>query len=299
MFFFDKCQVVKVVLDDLTEAFQFFDSQNARGKDLEPHDLLKAFHLREMSHLSDSVKIDIVKKWEEIDSDKLTLLFSQYLYRIRNWSKGTSARYFTKDSIGVFKGINPDSKDIAPYAKTFNIVHHYVDNYNADYNRNIDHNTMDYPFQIDQLILNGKRFFEMISYYNKINTFYDKKNEIMNIINTYDGRNRTGDKYVRTLFDCALMYYIDKFGEIEIDRAIEKLFIWAYSLRLKRQSVQLASVDNYALDNVQMFKTIREAVSHKEVINIKVDNLEEINSTKTEAIKTLFENLKYYKESKS
>ena len=37
--------MVEVVLQDISEAFQFFDSQNARGKDLEPHDLLKAYHL--------------------------------------------------------------------------------------------------------------------------------------------------------------------------------------------------------------------------------------------------------------
>ena len=31
----------------LAEAFQLFDSQNNRGKSLEPHDLLKAYHLRQ------------------------------------------------------------------------------------------------------------------------------------------------------------------------------------------------------------------------------------------------------------
>lgn len=48
-FFLNKCQVVAVALNDVSEAFQFFDSQNARGRDLEPHDLLKAYHLREFS----------------------------------------------------------------------------------------------------------------------------------------------------------------------------------------------------------------------------------------------------------
>ena len=51
-FFLEKCTLVEVVLDDISEAFQFFDSQNSRGKDLEPHDLLKAFHLREMNNFS-------------------------------------------------------------------------------------------------------------------------------------------------------------------------------------------------------------------------------------------------------
>ena len=37
-----QCELIVVITDDLSEAFQFFDSQNARGKALYPHDLLKA-----------------------------------------------------------------------------------------------------------------------------------------------------------------------------------------------------------------------------------------------------------------
>ncbi|MGC6756730.1 hypothetical protein ACP0GT_25630, partial [Escherichia coli] len=48
-FLLNRCQVVCFVLQDISEAFQFFDSQNARGRDLAPHDLLKAFHLREFA----------------------------------------------------------------------------------------------------------------------------------------------------------------------------------------------------------------------------------------------------------
>jgi len=48
-FLLNNCQVAVFILDEISEAFQFFDSQNARGRDLEPHDLLKAYHLREFS----------------------------------------------------------------------------------------------------------------------------------------------------------------------------------------------------------------------------------------------------------
>ena len=34
-YIFDACDFVTIVVDDLTEAFQMFDSQNGRGKDLE------------------------------------------------------------------------------------------------------------------------------------------------------------------------------------------------------------------------------------------------------------------------
>ena len=49
-----RCELVVVVTEDISEAFQFFDSQNARGKALYPHDLLKAYHLREMTDIDET-----------------------------------------------------------------------------------------------------------------------------------------------------------------------------------------------------------------------------------------------------
>ena len=88
---------MKVVIDDVSEAFQFFDSQNARGKDLEPHDLLKAYHLREMNRTStEQERLDTVREWENMEPGKLSDLFSQYLYRIKIGAEfvllGTSQR---------------------------------------------------------------------------------------------------------------------------------------------------------------------------------------------------------------
>ncbi|MCP6237196.1 hypothetical protein NL436_27315, partial [Klebsiella pneumoniae] len=60
----DKCELIEVTLDDLSEAFQFFDSQNARGKALAPHDLLKAYHLREMMDATEQAeRLHHVSQW--------------------------------------------------------------------------------------------------------------------------------------------------------------------------------------------------------------------------------------------
>lgn len=313
-FFFFKCELVQVILSDISEAFQFFDSQNSRGKDLEPHDLLKAFHLREMSHLSTEEKLKSVSTWESMDTEELANLFSLYLYRIRNWSKGDSARYFTKDEVDVFKGINPDLHENYPFAQLFRIAHFYTDNYNNEYYRNIDKNKLEYPFQLDQTIINGKRFFEMIEHYKavidelnplnickitkevaELNSDKDNLvNEIFDVLLNYDGRDRTGDKYVQVLFYCGLIYYLDKFGTKYISKAIEKIFIWAYTLRLQMQAVQIASADNYALENIRLFERIREATHPSSILNLKLENLDTNNSTKTEKIVSLFKKLKYY-----
>ena len=298
-FLFEKCEVVVVSLDDVSEAFQFFDSQNARGKDLEPHDLLKAFHLREMGNILEAEKTEIIEKWEKLDTDELSEFFEKYLFRIKNWSKNRSARFFTKNDIDIFKGIKLDERSKYPSAKVYTIASFYIDNYNSTYHRDIDNMVMKYPFQLDQAIINGKRFFEMITYYKKLEEEIQikfKDNEIVKLLNTYKGRNRTGDKYVRNLFNCALLYYIDKFGEVDIDKAIEKFFIWAYSLRLRQHSVQLASVDNYAIENNKgVFNLIREANSHKEIINMPLDMIDKINASKVGKIEKKFRGLNYVK----
>lgn len=101
------CALVQVVTDDEDEAFRFFDSQNYRGKALKPHDLLKAYHLREITDVRPEFLSTIVAEWEGIDDDVLEHLFSRYLYRIAVWSHGRSAsREFTVAEIGLFKGIS-------------------------------------------------------------------------------------------------------------------------------------------------------------------------------------------------
>lgn len=295
-FLFEKCEVVVITLVDITEAFQFFDSQNARGKDLEPHDLLKAFHLREMNTIDEKEKSNIVHAWEDIEFNELSSLFSNYLFRIRNWSKGRSARYFTKKEVDTFKGLNLDEKERYNYAKIYAIANHYVDDHNVQYHRQIDKYKMDFPFQLDQPIINGKRFFEMVGHYQTVLCSLEtlKENEIVKLINNYDKRSRTGDRYVRNLFDCALIYYVDKFGTVEIDKAIEKLFIWAYTLRLRQHSVQIASLDNYALDT-KIFRIMRESTNHKEIVSIQLEIVEEIKATNVVGLKEKFKELGYAK----
>ena len=302
-FFFKKCHLVRITLDNVSEAFQFFDSQNARGRDLDPHDLLKAFHLREMEgYSSKTEKRKIVSDWEAIDTNTLSKLFSQYLFRIRNWSKGRQGRYFTKNDVTIFKGLTPNLKSIFPYAKQNQIAHYYVENYNSSIHRDIHNNEMAYPFQIDQPVINGKRFFEMIVFYNNMISelkVSSKENEVVNMLYNYKGAYRVGDKYVKNLFYCALLYYVDRFGYHEIDKVINKLFVWAYSLRLKLTNVRLDSVDNYALNrghaSIALFKKIREAINPSEIMNIRLEVLNDAASKrKIDEVIEKFKELKYY-----
>ena len=301
-FILNKCEVVTFILTDLSEAFQFFDSQNSRGKDLEPHDLLKAFHLREFLSKDFSEKAEIVEAWEDNcennkkNKNDITLndLFSNYLYLIRQWSIGNKAFDFTKSDIDVFKGIHTHNDRAKPFAQTVIFAHHYSDNYNRFF-----------PFQMNQPVINGRRFFEMVEHYIeqvkyiKSERFlgnYEDSNCIITKLYSYDKIHRTGDKYTRILFDCLLLFYFDKFGDAQISQAIEKCFIIAYTIRLKHDVLRWETIENYVFEN-EFFKTLSQAIKpnnflQKSVERLKDDRISHFKNYDSDIFKK-FEELNY------
>ena len=157
-----------------------------------------------------------------------------------------------------------------------------------------------FPFQIDQVMINGKRFFEYVSYYAKMREKIedDGSLEILQLVKMHSSHGRTGDGYVRNLFYCALMSYVDKFGTEYFDRVVEKMFVWAYTLRLVLYSVDIESVDNYALNwrnsKIPMFKIIRDASRPQDVLNAELDILTRYKATKEDDILKKFTELGYY-----
>ena len=305
-FLLNACEFVVITLSNLSEAFQFFDAQNSRGRDLSPHDLLKAYHLREFSDKEEELKALTVKHWEDTDSRHLSKLFAVYLYRIKRWADGKSARCFTKNDISLFKGINVDTEDSYPFLKALQITHLSVDNYNLHPVSKANRQESDYPFQLDQIIINGRRFFEFVIYYQGFNFLFNnqKLNESFDLseatkaslkaMDEYEGRNRTGDRYVRNIFNCLLMYYYDKFGNAGLSQAIDKIFVWSYTLRLSYQRLEISSVDNYVLD-VNLFESVRKAMRPKDFLHIPLQVLDskKIKSSRTKIIEARFEKMGY------
>lgn len=285
-FLLHRCQVVTFTLDNVSEAFQFFDSQNARGKDLDAHDLLKAYHLREFVEPDAVAKASAVAAWEDADNQRLAELFAGYWSRVRNWSRGASARHFGKEHTFLFKGVNLASCPAYPHLQPMRIA-----------DRTADATEQRFPHQLDQVILNGRRFFEMTGWYLRLVDEIPGRSQtsvidgiagrILNTVNGYPGRNRTGDRYVRILFDCLLLYYIDKFGKERIELAIEKIFVWAYSLRLEMQSLQLASMDNHVLEN-NLFRSLRHAVQPDEFLSMSLPSIQAVRSSRTGPVEALF-----------
>ena len=307
-FLLHKCELICVTLDDLSEAFQFFDSQNARGKELEPYDLLKAFHLREMAHNTESERTACVEQWEnevspeDKNTPSLHTIMSDLLFRIRRWTDGESGREFSRTNVDVFKGVNLRSTSYR-FTEQLRGLDYMVDNYNADGIRHWDQQAMVYPFQIDQTMLNGKRFFEYIQHYIGIyqTLFVEDKPELHDLlraINSYEGRNRTGDHYVRNLFCCALMYYYDRFGDVELQKAANLCFAWSYRIRLIQNRVAIESIDNPAMHQYGLFRAISQALHPHDVLAYTVPPVKasEVSGTKVDGLISQFREMRYYND---
>lgn len=278
-----QCELIVVITNDISEAFQFFDSQNARGKKLYPHDLLKAYHLREMSDVGTEETEQIVKRWENEKQNELANLFGEYLFRVREWLRGNYAWELNEHNIDKFKGIS--KRDNSPYAQYFKGAFAYADMVNRSAMPFVSgmHNLN--PFQLDAPIVAGKPFFDYTHHYfeilkdiqnnNKYEGYFVNGNEIVETLNLSHNRNGVGNCITRKLFDLAALLYVDRFcpdklTQTDLDLFEQFLvldFVWAYSLRAQYYSLGWASAQHYVMGNSRvvnsfnLYKFVSEAAS--------------------------------------
>ena len=283
-FLLENCAVSVITMpqERLSEAFQLFDSQNNRGKSLEPHDLLKAYHLRKQ----DSEDERIVEKWEQFVEDKdlsLKELFDKHLFRMRRWSRGetglTNKRYgsylrFTEDFIDDFKGV--DLNQNFPYLELYRHIEKF-------------------PLSITMPIIDGSTFFEYIASAHK--TIKDHKDFLnaklgfsdepegeeknlaypkgmLNIYNSSKGRYLKCHNIFLNI--CSL--FAERFGKDELSKDIvETLFIWSYYPRVKSKAIYDATVGNYVAggrfrqkEAQKLFQLLSHAVTPNDFM-IKID----------------------------
>ena len=241
-----RCHLVRVETDDVDEAFRVFDSQNYRGLTLKPHDLLKAHHLREMRTETHAMQVAVVDTWESVEDKKLDRLFSKFLYRIARWSRGESAPGFGIHDIGMFKGISRnDAGGLSPSAR-YHLAAQAAMPLLCTFGAGAgltDRDALRSRFQLDALLVAGRPFFEMVAFMLEV---LDKlESEVKGQLGQFDG-SKSRYQYVYELFVAALLYYTNKFGHEDLEETRDRLFAWAYALRIEKLRVQFASVDNRA-----------------------------------------------------
>ena len=288
-YIYNQCEVVSITLDDISEAFQFFDSQNSRGKTLEAYDLLKAFHLREMMECSDAEKNQCVEIWEKAvktgdgknkGTDRYTsslkTIFDR-LYRIRCWANDKSIKKygkredvgFTLDDISVFKGVNLSKGSAYPFSRSMLRADMFFHKTSKKYERLSCDCFQTFPFQIDQILINGKRFFEYIAYYKSLHEQLLNKNELKESFEVIQNLDGAGNWHIRRLFECTMLHYYDKFNDERLNDVTRLAMQWSYLLR-KESSIYISSVDKAALNKDGLFVFIKEALQPKSVLTCEV-----------------------------
>ena len=285
----DTLEVVVLTVNELSEAFQLFDSQNTRGRELYPHDLLKAYHLREIHDKYDMQRA--VLKWESKDPKAIRELFDNYLFPLWNWSKRLKSRRFTAAEIDHYKGIEVSS------------------GYTYAYRAN---KTMPY-FLLTEPLISGQDFFEMVDHYMQM--LHDIKQELIDNSDfacikelLIDDKSKVGqiktpvdlDKacksssigmnHARRLFFCVLLCYYDRFHNFD-PMAVKKLFTWAMMLRVDMINLSFDSVNRYAIglgdkdgySNVKpVISLISNARRHTEISGLSLKLVRKGGKAKTE-----------------
>lgn len=305
----DKCEFVLFTVVNQDEAFQLFDSQNARGKALEPYDLLKAFHLREMDFDSEDDRTKCVERWEtSVDNGTLKPILGNHLFKIRKWSKNEWKYNFTKDDIEEFKGISLHQKQQYPYESAMRMLDGFVENARNDkFLRNLQV-AQTFPFQITSPIINGKRFFEYVDFYitqreklfdyNKEDSIKAEMPEFVKFYEDYCcyyyGWWRSGDEKVRNLYENILTAFIDKFGYVDDFENFYKAFYkLAYNIRCTKSRITVETIMNSSAR--QIFTKINDSVSPDAFKNYQyktyqIDNI---------AVKGIEKVVEFIKEGKS
>lgn len=290
----NNCELIVVITEDISEAFQFFDSQNARGKKLYPHDLLKAYHLREMNDLDVAETEKVVKGWEDLDQKKLSLLFSNYLYRVKEWTRGNKAWELAEHNIHKFKGIT--RQDNFPYAQFYKGAFAYADTVNNSAMPYVSGIRNLKPFQLDTPIVAGKPFFDYAKHYfdilkdiqnnDKYEGYLINDNNIIKTLDLRIYKNGVGNRITRLLFDTSILLYVDRFCPERpekmdlkmLDQFVVFAFVWAYSLRAQYVNLGWQSAQNYIMGNgitnsFNIYKTITEADSPVSLLSVFSDRV--------------------------
>ena len=302
--FSDILEVVVITVGEVTEAFQLFDSQNSRGRALYPHDLLKAYHLREICDKYDLK--NAVVKWESKNPKAIRELFDLYLYPLWNWARCRRSGDFTANNIDVYKGVEESTG--YTYAHRANKAMPF--------------------FLLSEPFISGKDFFEMVEHYMLmlrnikeelvtnpafeqvkkifINPEIDLANSNVDYSNirTAEALDKSlknsgaGFKNARNLFLCALLCYYDRFHNFDV-MAVKKLFTWSMMVRVDVRNLGFDSINRYAIgvsensnysNNIAMISKITYARLHTEISSIKIEIKE--NQKKAEHWAKLYKNLR-------
>lgn len=251
----------------------------------------------------------VVKIWENLDQKELSVLFNEYLYRLKEWVKGNRSYELTEHNIEIFKGVS--ARDNHPYAQYYKGAFAYANELNHSHVPFVTGIHELSPFQINAPIIAGKPFFEYAKHYYDIladiqnNDKYEgcfiNDNPIVKTLDLRKYKNGVGNRITRLMFDTAILLYVDRFcpthpskNDIEyLEQFVVFAFIWAYSMRTQYRNVGWRVAQNYIMgiasgeevvNDFNVYKQISESDSPSVLLSHMADRLSPLSVKKVKSM---------------
>lgn len=264
------CKIASIVVDDLDDAFQLFDTQNGRGKPLSVENLLKAYHYGAMVHVrmpSPERLAELERRWEEEIADeqsekRVEGLLTALLFLARRGCRGEEKKAFSRqEDLGEFQGVTLGVDEALPAqnlsrlceallrGKSSEMVNLLRLRWGCERLANGLSLDCDPAAQANGLIVNGEAFFAYATTYarlarwlfpkeGKFDSTQDYRSETLKTFHMfyrgncfYDGWWRVGDGYARTVYEALILLLVDRFGEAGLRAHHEQLWRLAYHER--------------------------------------------------------------------
>lgn len=262
-----------IITENIEESFQLFDGRNSKFKNLDPVDLLKAYHLSGVAEKD--IKITLRDWNKNINSpsllnknkNKIQFLFNDVLFNIYNWSLNQDRKEFDENYTYLYKGYNAKNK------------YNYVKYYDSLDNKN---------FLINKPFKEGKDFFKMIKNfiekYDEIINNYDLHEKVKTDTNVEYDKQLFNEQYyfINIIYYNALFLFNNKYGKVkEYEKDIIENYIykWALIHRINSKQVQYPSINKYVLEN-NFFFECNKAFNISELYKLEFQDLNGEKPTK-------------------
>lgn len=255
-----KIEFVCIVTPNLDDAFIFFDSANSKGKALETYDLIKAYHLSIMNQSGEKSCIKLcAKNFEELckKTKRVHKLFYELLFPARKW-------IVMESEFSVPTEITQKYKDKC-YEEFCVEIPKWIKEICSGQSKN--------NMGILQEFEGGKDFFDYIEKYNEIISHIENL-DLWERLHKIEG---SGNKYLRYLFEIAMMVYFDKYGWKDFGKSLENITKYIYLIRGTQSPIQRKTIPKRAIKILPLiyFSTLEACMHHRLEHMIEIDYINE------------------------
>lgn len=285
-----RCTLAFISVENVSEAFQLFTTQNGRGKPLTPVNLLKAYHYKAMEVDRQRMDADDFERllnrveceWESAnvastpgDGKLLLHVFREYLFRLRLWSRGKFPQIpFDASNIGEFKGVTIQGGGDGLPLQNGAVLRTGVPESDAFVAHRFPDDNMNPFVSITQTIVNGSDFFmyaqSYVSAYKKV--FVEGKEKVFYdfyMSNCKPKLHKSGAAmYARHVFEALCLFCYDRFGAEGLKVCHRALFACAYFERVSQTRVLYCRCGYaYAPRAIELMMTTYSIADVQEALN--------------------------------